>query len=82
MRNLEIAALAAAIPRRAWTGGSAPRRFLQCCELERVIRRQLFREQCREYIDYWHDLPRDVARIFYGRAAGDAHATVRPLTEG
>jgi hypothetical protein len=76
-----LTALAAAIPRRAWTGGSAPRKFLQCCELERTLRRQLFREQSRMYADYWGDLPLDVARIFYGRAAADAHATVRPMTE-
>lgn len=85
MPALPVATLAADMRRqhmRAWTGGSPPRKFLQCCALERALRSLLFREQSRVYVTYWeHPLPADVARIFYRRAAADAHSTMRPLTE-
>ncbi|MDE2097479.1 MAG: hypothetical protein KGL39_09560 [Patescibacteria group bacterium] len=75
MRTISLDA--AAIRLHAWTGGSSAANFLDCRPIERDLRTVLFRQQCAEYRAFWHDLPRDVCRIFYRRAAADAHATMR-----
>jgi len=66
--------------RRAWTGGSDTRPLGAVSKRERATLRAMFREQCAAWSAYWGEcVPLDVARIFYCRARGDAHATHRAL---
>jgi len=67
----------------AWTGGTSPNPELLRPNHRRdfeIVTRRLFREQCREWVSFWRDrLPLDIARIFWGRARGDAWATAREI---
>lgn len=61
----------------SWTGGSKPRPIGQVTGLERQYIRALFKEQCREYLNFWGDLPKGIRRIFFNHARYDAHASFR-----
>lgn len=61
----------------AWMGGSPPDPYNQISRQEKLLVRDLFRDQCRVYIAYWGDLPKDMRRLFWNRARYDAHATLR-----
>jgi hypothetical protein len=64
---------------RAWTGGSCPKPIDTISQSERKTCRNLFREQVRDFMAYWGDMPSDVLRIFWNRARFDSHATHRQL---
>ena len=68
--------------RRAWTGGSPPRPLASISLAELFDVGLLYAEQCQVYREAWGDVPEDVARIFWGRARHDAHATHRPGLPG
>lgn len=67
----------------AWTGGSKPRKLMQCSKEERKLRSLIFYESMVMVWDYWGDYrglnktALDTARILYNRARYDAHATFR-----
>lgn len=63
--------------RTAWTGGSTPAPLSAITPTERAMVTAYFREQAREYLNFWGDFPPDVRRIFWGRARYDAHANMR-----
>lgn len=64
------------VKRRAWTGGSPPKPLNQIYGLERALVRHFFREQVTEWTSFWKTkIPLDIARVFWGRARGDAFAT-------
>lgn len=71
----------------AWTGGSPPRKFLQCSKGERAVRSRIFRDHMKICHDYWGDYlglnesVLETARIYYNWARHDAHATFRHLEE-
>ena len=63
---------------RAWTGGSPPPPWPDTPDAQRRYAVRLYRDQCREWRAFWGDSPdADTARIFWGRAIHDAHATYR-----
>lgn len=62
----------------AWTGGSSPAKPSTLPRWQVAYRRALFREQVNTFRRFWGDMPNaDTLRIFFRRAAGDAHATFR-----
>lgn len=62
----------------AWTGGSVPPREAFAWPHFNGLRRALFREQMRDWRDYWKDCPSlETCRLFWNRAKLDAWATVR-----
>lgn len=61
----------------AWIGGSSPQPIMSLCRGEARLVRALFRDQMAIHRDYWGNVKMDTARIFWGRARGDAHATMR-----
>ena len=63
--------------RAAWTGGSKPAPLAAITPMERAMVTAYFREQAREYINFWGDFPPDVRRLFWVRARYDAHASMR-----
>lgn len=66
------------VPRIAWTGGSSPKPLSEISVSEIQLVRILFFEQCLTFERYWKDFPdKSVRKIFWGRARGDAHATLR-----
>lgn len=72
----------------AWTGGSKPRKLLQCSDGEKKLRSELFKQSMKFVKEYWDDYRGlnttmwESARIHYNRARYDAHATYRHLEEG
>lgn len=73
-------------PRRAWTGGPFVldpsrgggylRRPLQQAFL--ALTCAYYREQWRDYVNYWYDAPGpDVRQVFWHRAYHDARATMQ-----
>lgn len=67
--------------RVAWTGGCRPRPLDTIGAEEHRLVRFFFREQMRDWLDFWHDMPeKDVRRTFWFRARYDAHATRRHVS--
>ena len=71
-----------ALLRRAWTGGSSPTKADKQSPAFRALRREFFREQVADCggLDLWACAGTSAlerARIFWGRATYDAHATLR-----
>ncbi len=69
-------------PRTAWTGGDSPTRSHKQNPRFRELRRAFYRQQVRECggLSLWAcagTSSLDRARIFWNRANGDAHATIR-----
>jgi hypothetical protein len=79
-------------PTVAWMGGCRPRPLAELSADERCKVRALFRAECATYAGAWGDLlppspvcpvsgkpvdRLDMARLFWGRARYDAHATYR-----
>lgn len=68
---------------QSWTGGSHPKKMLQCTQDEQILRSFLFKEQMADVKKYWGDYRGmcktvlDMARVQYLRARYDAHATYR-----
>ncbi len=72
--------LAFFIPRVAWMGGSSPRRWGKLSSMERQLVKAYYIEQHDMWVKFWaEELPREQSRIFWRRARGDAHATMRDL---
>lgn len=71
----------------AWTGGSKPEKLLATQIEERRIRKAIFRSNMANVVSYWGDYRGlctsvyEQARIQYGRARYDAHATYRERTK-
>jgi hypothetical protein len=64
--------------RRAWTGGTRPAPLARIDAIERALVQLFYVEQIDTWQDYWHETPpADVIEIFWNRARGDAHATLR-----
>lgn len=67
----------------AWTGGTAPKKLLECSEDEQVLRSFIFKENMKIVFHFWGDYRGlnescwQMARIQYNRAKYDAHATFR-----
>lgn len=72
-----VDALPVQIPCVAWTGGTVPSAYRNTHRREKSLVRVAFREQARDYVDYWHKLPLSAARVFWLRARYDAHASIR-----
>lgn len=62
----------------AWTGGEAPSDLpLAWRSARRRIRGELYREQWRDWVQYWGDTPNAAVRdTFWRRADADAYRTV------
>lgn len=79
----DIDALPVQIPRRAWTGGSAPPPYRDTHRRVRGLIRESFREAMRESVAYWGDggalagSTLQNARIQWARAKADTHASIR-----
>jgi len=73
----QVARLPVQIPRHAWTGGSAPDPLRSITRRELGLVRAEFRTQARQFADFWGRLPLAEARIFWGRARHDVHASIR-----
>lgn len=71
--------------RRSWSGGIGLTNQARPAHLSqdlypafRRVRGDLYREQWRDYVDYWGDAPTaDTRAIFWNRAGHDAFSTVR-----
>lgn len=65
--------------RIAWMGGdSAPKELRKISRDYRNIITFFFREQLRDFSDFWKELPdMDTTRIFWKRAKADAWSTYR-----
>lgn len=62
----------------AWTGGDSERPVAQCSLFEIRLALSLYAEQVQTFSAYWGDAPTDdTCGIFWNRARGDAHATMR-----
>ena len=58
---------------------TGPRPLVHIGADERATVSDLFRDQVRTWIDFWHDFPsHDTLKIFWNRARWDAHALLRP----
>lgn len=66
------------VRRVAWTGGSPPRGIKDISAEEKLLIAEMYHEQIKHWVSFWGDQPpREVLRIFWGRARHDAHATCR-----
>lgn len=64
--------------RHAWTGGTSPLAWHLVSECERCLVVLFYVEQVDTWQDYWHEVPSaGLQNLFWQRARGDAHATVR-----
>ena len=62
---------------KAWTGGSRPAPLSTISRCERILISILFAEQVRDYVNAWGSIDLETARVLWGRARYDAHATLR-----
>lgn len=65
--------------RVAWMGGdTAPKTFRRISRDFRNLMSFFFREQIKDFKDYWGDMPdKDTRKIFWGRARVDSWASYR-----
>lgn len=64
----------------AWMGGTSPFPYKSLSSAQRGFISRLFRAQVTTFRQYWGDMPNlDTCRIFFNRAQGDAHATLRDM---
>lgn len=69
-----------------WTGGERPRKWLETRKdaynsgyLETLLCRDLFRQDCIKYVEFWGDLPLANARTLWTDARYRAFATIQAL---